>query len=98
MLLDAVAGTDTVTVWLLPAATLNGVAGDVVAPAGSPESLGAMSRPPALSVKVTVPKDSPMPVALIELTVAVAVPAPAVLGLNKRKLARKKLRIAIDLN
>jgi hypothetical protein len=38
---DAVAGTDTVTVWLLPAATLNGEAGEVVAPAGNPESVTA---------------------------------------------------------
>ncbi len=34
-----VAGTDRTTVWLLPAATLNGNAGDVVAPAGNPESV-----------------------------------------------------------
>lgn len=39
MLLDAVAGTDTVTAWLPLAATLNGEAGDVVAPAGNPESV-----------------------------------------------------------
>jgi hypothetical protein len=32
-----VAGTDKFTVWLLPAATLNGETGDVVDPAGRPE-------------------------------------------------------------
>lgn len=30
---------DRVTVWLLPAATTNGEAGDVVTPAGNPESV-----------------------------------------------------------
>jgi hypothetical protein len=36
---DTVAGTDRTTVWALPAATVNGEAGDVVAPAGSPETV-----------------------------------------------------------
>jgi hypothetical protein len=38
---NTVAGTDKSTVWLLPAATLNGETGDVVAPAGNPESVTA---------------------------------------------------------
>jgi hypothetical protein len=36
---ETFAGTDSVTVWLLPAATLKGEEGDVVAPAGNPESV-----------------------------------------------------------
>ena len=39
MAAGTVAETDTVTVWLLPAATLNGEAGDVATPAGNPESV-----------------------------------------------------------
>jgi hypothetical protein len=35
---DSVAGTHRTTVWLLPGARLNGDGGDVVAPAGNPES------------------------------------------------------------
>jgi hypothetical protein len=34
-----VAGTDRLTVWLLPALNVNGEAGDVIAPAGNPESV-----------------------------------------------------------
>ena len=41
--LEVPAGTveamDSVTVWLLPAATLNGDAGEVVTPAGNPASV-----------------------------------------------------------
>ena len=37
MAAGTVAETDRVTVWLLPAATVNGDAGDVVTPAGNPE-------------------------------------------------------------
>jgi hypothetical protein len=59
--------------------------------------LGVITTPPALSVKVTVPKDPPTPVALMELTVAVAAAAPAVRVPTKRKLAANKLRTAIDL-
>lgn len=36
---NTVPGTVKSTVWLLPAATLNGEAGDVVEPAGNPESV-----------------------------------------------------------
>ena len=36
---NTVDGTDKITVWELPGATLNGEAGDVVAPAGNPESV-----------------------------------------------------------
>jgi hypothetical protein len=36
-----------------------------------------ITRPVALSVKITVPKGAPTPVALIELVVAVAVAAAA---------------------
>lgn len=36
---ETVAGTDRVTVWLLPAAMVKGEAGDVVAPAGNPRSV-----------------------------------------------------------
>lgn len=39
MPLAAVAGKARVTVWLLPAATLNGDAGEVVVPAGKPVSV-----------------------------------------------------------
>jgi len=35
---ETVAGTDTLTVWLLPGATVKGETGDVLAPAGNPES------------------------------------------------------------
>ena len=36
---NTVDGTDKSTVWLLPGATLNGEAGDVIAPAGKPASV-----------------------------------------------------------
>ena len=62
-----------------------------------PGELGAITTPPALSVKVTVPKDPPTPVALMELIVAVAVAAPAIRVPTKRKLATSKLRIVIEL-
>ena len=39
MAAGTVAETDRVTVWLLPAATVNGDAGDVVTPAGNPENV-----------------------------------------------------------
>jgi hypothetical protein len=58
--------------------------------------LGVIIRPWALSIKLTVPKGPPTPVALIELIVAVAVAAPAVRVATKRRTATNKLRIAID--
>jgi hypothetical protein len=36
---NTVDGTDKITVWELPGATLNGEAGDVVAPGGNPASV-----------------------------------------------------------
>ena len=38
---DAVAGMERVTVWLPPAGRMNGEAGEVVTPAGNPESVTA---------------------------------------------------------
>jgi hypothetical protein len=52
-----------------------------------------ITRPVALSVKITVPKGAPTPVALIELIVAVAVAAAAGVP-AKRKLATNILKIA----
>jgi hypothetical protein len=48
-------------------------------------------------MKVAVPNDSPIPVALMELIGAVAVAALAARVRIKRRLATNKLRIAIDL-
>jgi hypothetical protein len=50
-----------------------------------------------VSIKITVPNDSPITVALMELIVAVAVAAPALRVPTKKTLATSKLRIAIDL-
>jgi hypothetical protein len=43
----------------------------------NPQSFRVITRPSALSVKVTDPKGPPIPLAQIELIVAVAVAAPA---------------------
>ena len=52
-----------------------------------------ITKPVVLSVKITVPKVAPTPVALIELIVAVAVAAAAGVP-AKRKLAMNRLKIA----
>ena len=69
MLLDAVAGTDSATVWLLPAATLNGEAGEVVVPVGNPESVTAAEpvnpfKPVIEAVKVELDVPAPVVTAL----------------------------------
>jgi hypothetical protein len=58
--------------------------------------LGVISRPPAVSVKVTVPRRAPTPAALMELTVASAVAAAALPVAARRTPAIKKLTITIE--
>jgi hypothetical protein len=55
--------------------------------------LGVITKPVVLSVRVTVPKGVPTPLAVIELIVAVAVAAAAGVP-AKRKLATNVLKIA----
>ena len=76
MLLDAVAGTDSATVWLLPAATLNGQAGEVVVPVGNPESVTAAE--PA----------NPFKPVIEAVKVELDIPAPVVTALGDRAMLK----------
>ena len=85
MLLDAVAGTDSATVWLLPAATLNGEAGEVVVPVGNPESVTAAE--PA----------NPFKPVIEAVKVELDVPAPVVTALGDRAMLKFSTSGGVEL-
>ena len=73
MAASTVAETDRVTVWLLPA-TLNGEAGDVVTPAGNPESVTVTaSEKPFCSVIDTAKLEFELPALAVTVAGEIAI-------------------------
>lgn len=81
-----VVGKDSVTVWLLPEAKINGEAGVVVAPAGRPESVTVVDPVKPFCPVIEVVK------------VVLDVPAAAVMALGDSAIAKSGAALTVSVS